>query len=209
MENKNIKIMVVDDHPVVRMGLAAMISMQPNMEVIAEASNGQQALNLFKQYRPDITLMDLRLPELSGIDAITAIRKEFSDARIIVLTTYDGDEDVYRALQAGAQAYLLKEMFRKELVKAITIVHAGQQYFPSTVASRLAERMPRSELSSREMDVLRMIVNGKSNKEIGTSLLITEKTVKFHVSSILSKLDAADRTQAVTIALQRGILHLD
>jgi DNA-binding NarL/FixJ family response regulator len=206
---ENIKILVVDDHPIVRMGLAAMINTQPNMTVVAEAENGLKALELYRHHRPDVTLMDLRIPGLSGIDATIQIRKEFPEARIIVLTTYDGDEDVYRALQAGARSYLLKEMFHKELLKAINLVHAGQKHFPSAITARLAERIPRTELSSREIEVLKLILNGNSNKEIGSMLSITEKTVKFHVSSILSKLDAADRTQAVTIALQRGIIHLN
>jgi two-component system, NarL family, response regulator len=204
-----IKILIADDHPVVRVGLSTMISMKPNMEVVAEASKGSQAIALFKEHKPDITLMDLRLPDMSGIEAITSIRKEFPEARVIVLTTYDGEEDIYRALQVGAQSYLLKEMFRKELFTAIEKVYAGEKYFPSHIATRIAERLPKSNLSQREIEVLSMIAKGNSNKEIGTALSITEKTVKFHVSSILGKLSAADRTQAVMIALQRGILHLD
>lgn len=204
-----IRIMIVDDHFVVRMGLAAVIGTQKDMEVIAEATDGRQAVEMFRQHRPDITLMDLRMPEMNGVEAITEIRKEFADARIIVLTTYDGDEDIYRALQAGARGYLLKDSLREGLLDAIRAVQSGGRRIPAEVASRLAERMTRTELTSREMEVLRLIVRGKSNKEIGAELGVAEGTVKIHINNILSKLGVSDRTQAATFALQRGIVHLD
>jgi DNA-binding NarL/FixJ family response regulator len=204
-----IRVLIADDHFVVRMGLAAVINTQPDMVVVAEAINGKQAIEFFRQHRPDITLMDLRMPEMGGIEAITAIRKEFPESRFIVLTTYDGDEDIYRALQAGARSYLLKDMLRDTLVDAIRAVHAGQRRIPPEVANRLAERMDRSELTPRELEVLRLIVEGKSNKEIAAELSVAEGTVKIHINNILSKLGVSDRTQAATFALQRGIIHME
>jgi len=208
-KDKPIRVLIADDHFVVRMGLTAVITTQPDMVVVAEAANGRQALEFFRHHRPDVTLMDLRMPEMDGLEAITAIRKEFPDSRFIVLTTYDGDEDIYRALQAGARSYLLKDMLQDGLVEAIRAVHAGQRRIPAEVAGRLAERMDRTELTSREMEVLRLIVEGKSNKEIAARLKIAEGTVKIHINNILSKLGVSDRTQAATFALQRGIIHLD
>src|SRR4051794_7199460 len=178
------------------------------MEVIAQGVNGQQAIELYREHKPDITLMDLRMPVLSGVDAISKIRTEFPDARIIVLTTYDGDEDIYRSLQAGAQGYLLKDMFFEELESAIRKVHGGARQLPTVVAERLAERMSGSDLTGREMEVLEEIVRGHSNKEIAALLRISEATVKSHINNILSKLGVTDRTQAATTALQRGIVHL-
>ena len=204
----SIRILVVEDHHVVRQGIVALLKTVPDMEVIAEASNGLQAVELFRQYQPDVTLMDLRLPVLSGVDAIRQIRTEFSSARIIVLTTFDGDEDIYRALQAGARGYLLKDMFGDELMESIRAVHAGKSQIPAAIAQRLAERVSAPDLTTREMDVLRQIVAGKSNKEIGRDLFISEATVKTHVNSLLSKLGVSDRTQAATTALQRGLVHL-
>ncbi|HKP85469.1 MAG TPA: response regulator transcription factor [Blastocatellia bacterium] len=191
------------------MGLAAVINTQPDMAVVAEATTGKQAIELFREHRPDVTLMDLRMPEMEGIEAITIIRQEFPEGRFIVLTTYDGDEDIYRALQAGARAYLLKDMLRDGLVEAIRAVHAGQRRIPAEVANRLAERMNRTELTARELEVLRLIVLGRSNKQIASQLTIAEGTVKIHINNILSKLGVSDRTQAATFALQRGIVHLD
>jgi len=208
-ESDRIRIMIVDDHFVVRMGLAAIINMQPDMAVVAEASNGQQAIDLFRRHRPDVVLMDLRLPGMNGVEATQAITREFPNSRIIVLTTYDGDEDIYRALQAGARAYLLKEMPGEELLEAIRAVRAGQRRIPAAIAARLADRVSRSELTQREMEVLKLIVKGLSNKEIGAALSITEGTVKIHINNILSKLGVSDRTQAATFALQQGIVHLD
>jgi DNA-binding NarL/FixJ family response regulator len=203
-----IRIMVVEDHHVVRQGLVALLKGTPDMEVIAEAQDGAQAVERFRQHRPDITLMDLRMPNLGGAQATEAIRKEFPQARIIVLTTYDGDEDIYRAIQAGARGYLLKDMFGEELMEAIRAVHAGKSRIPAAVAERLADRMGGPNLTARELSVLQLIVKGKSNKEIADELGIFESTVKTHVNNILSKLDVNDRTQAATTALQRGIVHL-
>lgn len=206
---KTIRIMIVEDHAVVRQGLAALLKTVPDLTVVAEAANGAEAVTLFKQHQPDITLMDLRLPEMSGVQAITAIRKDFPTARIVVLTTYDGDEDIYRALQAGAKGYLLKGMSSDELMNAIRVVQAGHTHIPKLVADRLAERMGGPELTNRELEILRLIVGGNSNKEIGNQLNISEATVKTHVNSILSKLGVEDRTQATTTAIQRGIVHLE
>jgi len=207
-ETKKIRIAVVDDQAVVRQGFVSLINTVADMEVIAEATNGQQAVELYREHRPDVMLIDLRMPVLSGVDAISAIRKEFPGARMIVLTTYDGDEDIYRSLQAGAQGYLLKDVFFEDLEEAIRKVHAGSKRIPSAVAERLAERMSGSDLTGRELEVLQQIVAGKSNKEIGTQLNISEATVKSHINNILSKLGVSDRTQAATTALQRGIVHL-
>jgi DNA-binding NarL/FixJ family response regulator len=200
--------MVVEDHHIVRQGLVALLNTVPDMTVVAEASNGKDALDLFRQHQPDVTLMDLRLPKMSGVEAVTEIRKQFASARIIVLTTFDGDEDIYRALQAGARGYLLKGMFGDELMDAIRAVHAGKSRIPAVIAERLALRMGVSPLTTRELDVLKLIVAGKSNKEIGAELAISEATVKTHINSILSKLSVTDRTQAATTALQRGLVHL-
>lgn len=204
-----IRILVVEDHHVVRQGLMALIRTVPGLAIVAEAADGNEAVRQFRQHRPDITLMDLRLPNLGGVDAITAIRGEFPGARVIVLTTFDGDEDIYRALQAGARGYLLKGMDADELIDAIRTVHAGKTRIPASVAQRLAGRMGGHELTARETDVLKQIVAGKSNKEIGAVLFISEATVKTHINSLLGKLGVTDRTQAATTALQRGIVHLD
>lgn len=203
-----IRVMLVEDHHVVRAGIAAIIDRQSDMSVVSEAATGEQSVESFAKHRPDVTLMDLRLPGMGGIDAIRGIRKQFPEARIVVLTTYDGDEDIYRALEAGAWTYLIKDVFREELLETIRAVHRGERPLPSPVASRLAERLPRSGLSQRELEVLSLIVKGKSNKEIGESLFITEGTVKGHVNHLLNKLGVSDRTQAVTAALKRGIVHI-
>ncbi|MBV9156146.1 MAG: response regulator transcription factor [Acidobacteriaceae bacterium] len=199
--------MVVEDHHIVRQGLIALLNTVPDMTVVAESADGREAIDLFRRHQPDVTLMDLRLPTMGGVEAVTQIRKEFPAARIIVLTTFDGDEDIYRALQAGARAYLLKGMFGEELMDAIRAVYAGKSRIPPQVAERLAERMGGPALTAREQEVLELIVAGKSNKEIGTSLNISEATVKTHVNNILSKLGVTDRTQAATTAIQRGIVH--
>jgi two-component system NarL family response regulator len=203
-----IRIMIADDHPVVREGFGAMLETEPDMTVVAQARSGEEALELFRRERPDVTLMDLRMPGMSGVDAIRAIRREFPDSRLIVLTTYDGDEDIYRALEAGAQAYLLKDMFCDEILAAIRAVHAGQRRIPAAVGTRLAERMTGLDLSRREHQVLELVAKGRSNKEIATDLQITEATVKGHLTNILGKLGVTDRTQAVIAALRRGIVHL-
>jgi len=192
----------------VRQGLVALIKTVPDMTVIAEAADGLQAVELFRQHRPDVTIMDLRLPGISGVEAITQIRRDFPAARILVLTTFDGDENIFRALQAGARGYLLKDMFGDELMEAIRGVHAGRTRIPAPIAQRLAERMGGPSLTNRELEVLKLIVAGKSNRDIGTELTISEATVKTHINSILSKLGVSDRTQAATTALQRGIVEL-
>jgi DNA-binding NarL/FixJ family response regulator len=202
------RIMIADDHPVVREGFAAMIGTEPDMTVVAQARSGEEAVDLFRRVRPDVTLMDLRMPGMGGVDAIRAIRREFPDSRLIVLTTYDGDEDIYRALEAGAQAYLLKDMICDEILTAIRAVHAGQRRIPAAVGTRLAERMTALGLSEREQRVLDLVATGKSNKEIAAALEITEATVKGHMTNVLGKLGVTDRTQAVITALRRGLVHL-
>jgi DNA-binding NarL/FixJ family response regulator len=203
-----IRILVADDHHVVRQGLVALLKTVSGFEVVAEAADGKQALDCFDKHRPDVTLMDLRMPNLGGVEAVAQIRRKYPVARIIVLTTFDGDEDIYRALQAGAKGYLLKGMFGEELIEAIRAVHAGKTRIPSPIAERLADRMGGPALTSRELEVLKQIVAGRSNKEIGAELSISEATVKTHINSILGKLGVTDRTQAATTALQRGIVHL-
>lgn len=204
-----IRILIADDHPVVREGIVALLNRRADMAVVGEAGNGQEAVALFRREKPDITLIDLRMPEMGGVQAIQAIREEFPDARFIVLTTYDGDEDIYRALQAGAQAYLLKDTPREELLTTVRAVHAGQKRIPPELAAKLATRIFSPELTARELEVLQHIVAGESNRQIGQALSIAEGTVKAHVNSILGKLGAEDRTQAVTEALRRGLVHLD
>jgi DNA-binding NarL/FixJ family response regulator len=204
-----IRIMIVEDHNIVRLGLVALLQTVPDFLIVAEASDGRQAVELYHEHKPDVTLMDLRLQKMNGVEAISRIRADFPQARIIVLTTFDGDEDIYRALQAGARGYLLKGMEGDELMDAIRAVHAGKSRIPSAVAERLAGRMSGPVLTDRETDVLRLIVKGNSNKEIASKLNISEATVKTHVNSLLSKLGVSDRTQAATTALQRGIVHLD
>ena len=207
--NETIRLMIVDDHNIVRQGLAALLNTVPGLQVIAEASSGEQAIELYRQHHPDVTLMDLRMQHGNGVEAIRHIRAEAPAARIIVLTTFDGDEDIFRALQAGAKGYLLKGSDIDELVSAITVVHAGKSRIPAPVAERLAERMSNPVLTERETDVLRLIVGGNSNKEIASALFISEATVKTHINNLLGKLGVSDRTQAATTALQRGIVHLD
>ena len=205
---EKIRLLVAEDHLVARVGVTTIVSMQPDMEVVAEASNGQQAVELYQQYRPDVALLDLRMPVMTGVEAAQAIRREDPHARMIALTTYGGDEDIRRALAAGVQAYLTKDVLHDELLKAIRAVYAGQTYLPAAVAAALAAQMPRPDLSAREVQVLELIVRGLANKQIAYSLGIAEHTVKNHVKSILSKLSVQDRTQAATAAIQRGIIHL-
>jgi DNA-binding NarL/FixJ family response regulator len=204
-----IRILIAEDHAVVRQGFIALLRLVEGFEIVAEATNGLQALALFREHRPDIALMDLRMPGAGGVETIIAIRKEFPDARIIVLTTFDGDEDIFRAIQAGARGYLLKGMSADELIDAIQTVHRGKSRIPAAVAERLAERLSGNALTDRETEVLKTIVAGKSNKEIAAALFISEATVKTHINNLLSKLGVADRTQAATMALHRGIVHLD
>jgi DNA-binding NarL/FixJ family response regulator len=204
-----LRIMLVDDHYLVRMGLASIIALEPDMTVCAEASTGEQAQTLFRTERPDVTLMDLRLPGMSGTETAQAIRAEYPEARIVVISTYVCDEEIYGALQAGAMAYLVKSVQREELMRAIRKAAAGQRHIPPEVAARLADRVSGSQLSTREVEVLRFLVSGRRNREIASALDIAEGTVKLHVSSILSKLGVTDRTEAVTRALQRGIVQLE
>jgi two-component system, NarL family, response regulator len=203
-----IRILTVDDHPVLREGIAAMLASEPDMVVVAEAGNGAEAIEQFRTHRPDVTLMDLQMPLVSGTDAILTIRQHFPEARIIVLTTYSGDAQVARALKAGASAYLLKGMLRKELVETIRTVHGGHKRIPPDIAAEMAEHFEDNELTPREIEVLRHVAAGNANKMVADNLGISEETVKAHVRSILSKLGANDRTHAVTIALKRGIIDV-
>jgi DNA-binding NarL/FixJ family response regulator len=203
-----IRILTVDDHALLREGIAALVNAESDMRIAAEASNGQQAIEQFRLQRPDVTLMDLQMPGLNGIEAIISIRSEFSNARIIVLTTYSGDVQVLRALRAGARAYILKGHVHRELLDTIRAVHAGQKRIPPEVATQLADHAADDELSAREIDVLRLIASGNANKVIAAELAIAEETVKSHVTNILSKLGANDRTHAVTIGIKRGIIEL-
>jgi len=203
-----IRILVAEDHLVARVGVSTIVNMQPDMTVVAEASNGQQAVELFRKHRPDVTLLDLRMPGMGGVEAATAIRAEFPAARMIALTTYGGDEDIRRALAAGVLAYLTKDVLHDELLKAIRAINEGLTYLPAGVAAALAAQLPRPDLSAREVQVLELIVRGLANKQIAYTLNIAEHTVKNHVKNILSKLGAQDRTQAATAAIQRGIIHL-
>ena len=205
---KPIRVLVADDHPLLREGIAALIGAEPDMQLVGEASTGREALAQFKSKRPDVTLMDLQMPEMGGVEAMIAIRGEFPSARIIVLTTYTGDVQVLRALKAGARAYLLKGRVNAELLEVIRAVHRGQKRIPPEIADALADHAAEDELSTREVEVLRLVAAGNSNKEIAAQLFITEETVKNHVTHILSTLGANDRTHAVTIGIKRGIIDL-
>ena len=201
----DIRVLVVDDHPVVRTGLTLMLRSEPGLEPIGEATNGAEAIAQFNELRPDVTLMDLSMPGMPGVEAITAILKNSPEAYIIILTTYDGDEDIYRGLQAGAKGYLLKDSDRDELITAIRAVYSGRNYVPPVVGAKLVERMSGEQLSSREIEVLKLLAKGESTQTISSVLHITEGTVKFHITNILQKLNVKDRTQAVVTAFQRGI----
>jgi DNA-binding NarL/FixJ family response regulator len=203
-----IRILIAEDHLIARVGLSAIVNAHPDMAVIAEAINGEQAVALHRTLRPHVTLMDMRMPAINGFEAVIAIRAEFPNARIIALSTFGGDEDVRRAILAGAQAYLTKDVLHDELIAAIRAVHAGQQYLPAFAASAMATQLPRPDLSVREMEVLHLITQGSSNKQIAHQLRIAEDTAKNHVKSILRKLGADDRTQAATEAIRRGIIHV-
>jgi DNA-binding NarL/FixJ family response regulator len=205
---KQIRIALVDDHPLLRQGIAALISDQPDLQLVGQASNGLEAIEQFRLHRPDVMLMDLQMPGMNGIDAMSAIRAEFPDARFVVLTTYTGDVQIVRALKAGARAYLLKSLLHRELLDTIRAVHAGQKRIPPEIAAELADHAADDALTPREIEVLRLIAAGNANKIVADQLSITEETVKAHVKNILSKLDANDRTHAVTIALKRGIIEL-
>jgi DNA-binding NarL/FixJ family response regulator len=204
-----IRVLLVDDHFVVRMGLAGAINAEPDMTVVAECGSGEQAIELFGRHAPDVTVMDWRLPGMSGVQATEAIREESPQARVVLLTVYEGEEDVFRAVQVGVAAYLPKSAERAELLAAIRTVHLGQTYFPPAIAAKLAARQERPELSSREREVLHWVVLGHTNREIARQLGIAEVTVKLHVGSVLQKLGARDRTEASTLAIQRGIVHLE
>ena len=207
-KKKRINILIADDHTVVREGLVSLIRRKSDMVVVGEASNGREAVNLWKEHRPDVTVLDLRMPELDGVGAIKEIRELDENAHIIVLTTYDGDEDIYRAIKAGAKAYLLKDTARDALVDTVRRVHTGETYLPPQLAAKLAERVSGEALSGREMEVLRRMAAGKSNKEIGAELFISEGTVKTHIKSIFTKLDVVTRTEAVATATCRGLIQL-
>jgi DNA-binding NarL/FixJ family response regulator len=205
---KQIRVLSVDDHPLLREGIAALVNAEADMKMVAEASNGQEAIEKFRSHRPDVTLMDLQMPGSNGIEAIIDIHNEFPNARIIVLTTYTGDVQVLRALRGGAQGYILKGHVHRELLETIRAVHAGKKRIPPEVAAELADHAAEDNLTSREIDVVRLIASGNANKVIADQLSISEETVKTHVTNILSKLGANDRTHAVTIALKRGIIEL-
>ena len=207
--HETIRVLVAEDHHVVRQGLVALLNVVEGIEVVGQAADGVEAIAQYRKCQPNVTLIDLRMPRLSGVEVIQRVRMETPQARFIVLTTYDGDEDIYRALQAGARSYLLKGMTTDELVSTIRAVHAGKSHIPPAIAQRLAERMGTEELTPREFDVLEQIVHGRSNKEIATELDISEATVKTHINSLLGKLGVTDRTQAATAAIQRGIVPLE
>ncbi len=209
MTKEAIRVLIVEDHNVVRQGLVALLKVVDGLEVVGEAADGADAITQFRKQRPDVTLIDLRLPRMSGVDVIQRIRMETPQARFIVLTTYDGDEDIYRALKAGAKAYLLKGMTSEDLIATIRAVHEGKSHIPPAIAEKLAGRMGAEELTPREFDVLEQIVRGKSNKEIAAELDVSEATVKTHINSLLGKLGVTDRTQAATAAIQRGIVPLE
>src|SRR5262245_28305513 len=204
----SIRILIADDHTVVRDGLVAIVKQQPDMDVVAETGDGLQAVELWKKHRPDVTLMDLRMPGLDGVNAIYAIRAVDPKARIVVLTTFDGDEDIYRGMRAGAKSYLLKDVRREELFQCVREVHAGRMFVPPAIAVKLAERLPTEELTPRELEVLRLLAEGKPNKLIGADLAITEVTVKSHVQSLFRKLNVLSRTEAIAVANRRGLLRV-
>ena len=203
-----IRVFSVDDHPLLREGIAALVNNQPDMVLVAQASTGGEAIQLFKEYLPDVTLLDLRLPDMSGIDTLIAIRTAFPNARVIMLTTFEGDVEIHRALQAGACGYLLKNMPPSELLDVIRLVHAGKKRIPPEIASQLAEHMADEALTEREVEVLQQVANGNKNRDIANKLFISEETVKVHIKHIMEKLGAADRTQAVAIGIRRGIIQL-
>lgn len=202
-----IRVLIADDHPIIRNGLVMMVTLSPGMEIAAEATNGAEVVDLFRQHQPDVTLMDLRMPDMTGVEAIAAIRQEFLAARIIILTTYDGDENIYQGLQAGAKGYILKDTPLDEIVRAIHTVHSGKNYIPPQVGAKLAERFTQPQLSDREQEVLCLVAQGKCNLAIAAELNVTEGTVKFHINNIFSKLGVSGRTQATLVAIKRGLVN--
>jgi len=207
-EQPYVRIFSVDDHPLLREGIAAIINNQPDMQMVAQAATGSEAIQMFRQHLPDVTLLDLRLPDMSGIDVLIAIRSEFPEARVVMLTTFEGDVDIRRALEAGARGYVLKNMPPKDLVEVIRQVNKGRKRIPADVAANLAEYVGEDDLTAREVDVLRHVASANRNREIGDRLFISEETVKVHIKHIMEKLGASDRTQAVAIAVRRGIIQL-
>ncbi len=208
MTMETIKVLAVDDHPLVRKGIASILANETDMQLVGEAGNGREAVDLFRQHHPDVVLMDLRMPDMDGVQATQAIRKDYPEARIIALTSYDGDQDIYRALEAGVRGYMLKETVHTDVLRAIRTVHSGKRLMPQEVAERLSEYFPQVALTPREVEVLGHVARGLANKEIADQLGTASGTIKMHIQNILEKLGAADRTHAVTIAIQRGILHL-
>ncbi len=208
MTTETIKVLAVDDHPLVRKGIASILANETDMQLVGEAGNGREAVDLFRQHHPDVVLMDLRMPDMDGVQATQAIRKDYPEARIIALTSYDGDQDIYRALEAGVRGYMLKETVHTDVLRAIRTVHSGKRLMPQEVAERLSEYFPQVALTPREVEVLGHVARGLANKEIADQLGTASGTIKMHIQNILEKLGAADRTHAVTIAIQRGILHL-
>jgi two-component system NarL family response regulator len=206
---RRIRILIVDDHPVVRAGLTSMLGTQAELEVIGSASSGEEALAKLRQVEPDVLLLDLRMHGMSGVDTLMAMKRSAHDVRVIILTSFETDEDIYRAVQAGAHGYLLKDTSLREMVEAIRTVHAGKRYIPRDIAARLAERMMRTDLTPREIEILKLLSKGPTNKEIGRALSISENTVKNHVNSIIEKLEVSDRTEAATTAIQRGLISVD
>jgi two-component system NarL family response regulator len=204
----SIRILIAEDHLIARLGVSTIVNDQPDMTVVAQATNGQQAVRLYREHRPDVSLMDMFMPVMSGFDAVAAIRTEFPSARFVALSTYSGEEDIRRAFVAGVQSYLTKDVLDKELIQAIRAVHRGKEFIPAPIAHALASQLSRPKLSARELDVLNGIVQGQSNKQIAYACAISEDTVKHHVKGILSKLGVADRTQAATVAILRGTIHL-
>jgi len=207
--NGSIRILVADDHPVVRTGLTAVLAQQPDLELVAEAENGERAVALYREHHPDVCLMDLRMPVMDGVEAIRTITTEFPSARILALTTYEGDADIRRALEAGARGYLLKDMLLTDVIRAVRAVHRGERVIPNAVAARLAEFPERSDLTERELEILQLVARGLSNKEAARAIGRTDETVKIHLKNVFTKLGVADRTEAVTVALTRGLIHLD
>ncbi|BAS59663.1 MULTISPECIES: response regulator [Leptolyngbya] len=208
MLTKTIRILIADDHPIVSQGLVAILNDQPDMKVVAEATNGKEAIEQFRLHQPDVTLLDLRMPQVGGVEAIATIRSEFPNAAIIMFSIYETDEDIYQGLRAGAKAYLLKDTPCPEILEVIRAVNDGQRYVPAGIGTKLAARMERPNLSDREFEVLKLMAQGKNNKAISSELSITENTVKFHVTNVLLKLGASDRTHAVVNALQQGLIKL-